>query len=91
MSNQDHRSLVWRPGAAGHPSSRLCAMRRGPATGGPHQTVLAPRPGSPSGPHIYASRAVQTGAGGLERLNEDSRDGTLMGHAIITVSMDDGT
>jgi hypothetical protein len=34
---------------------------------------------------------VQTGAGGLERLNEDSRDGTLMGHAIITVSMDDGT
>jgi len=30
-------------------------------------------------------------AGGLERLNEDGRDGTLIANAIITVSLDDGT
>jgi hypothetical protein len=30
-------------------------------------------------------------AGGLERLNEDGRDGTLMARAIITVRRDDGT
>jgi hypothetical protein len=66
-------------------------MRRGPATGRPHQTVLAPRHGSTSGSHICASRTVQVMAGGLERLNEDGRDGTLIANPIITVSMDDGT
>jgi hypothetical protein len=29
--------------------------------------------------------------GGLARLNEDGRDGTLMARAIITVRRDDGT
>jgi uncharacterized protein (TIGR02058 family) len=40
-------------------------------------------------PHGHA--AVQVVAGGLERHNEDGRDGTLIANAIITVSMDDGT
>ena len=40
-------------------------------------------------PHGHA--AVQVVAGGLERLNEDGRDGTLIANAIITVSIDDGT
>jgi len=39
-------------------------------------------------PHGHA--AVQVVAGGLERLNEDGRDGTLIANAIITVSLDDG-
>jgi hypothetical protein len=30
------------------------------------------------------------GSGGLELLNEDGRDGTLIANAIITVSIDDG-
>jgi hypothetical protein len=34
---------------------------------------------------------VQVTAGGLERPNEDGRDGTLIANPIITVSMDDGT
>jgi uncharacterized protein (TIGR02058 family) len=34
--------------------------------------------------------AVQVVAGGLERLNEDGRNGTLIANAIITVSIDDG-
>jgi hypothetical protein len=34
---------------------------------------------------------VQVVAGGLERLNEDGSDGTLLANAIITVSLDDGT
>src|SRR2546427_122821 len=37
-------------------------------------------------PHGHA--AVQVVAGGLERLNEDGRDGTLIANAIITVSID---
>ena len=36
-------------------------------------------------PHGHA--AVQVVAGGLERLNEDGRDGTLIANVIITVSM----
>src|SRR4030095_14419808 len=39
-------------------------------------------------PHGHA--AVQVVAGGLARLNEDGRDGTLIANAIITVSIDDG-
>jgi len=39
-------------------------------------------------PHGHA--AVQVVAGGLEHLNEDGRDGTLIANAIITVSIDDG-
>jgi hypothetical protein len=34
---------------------------------------------------------VQVVVGGLERLNEDGSDGTLIANAIITVSVDDGT
>jgi uncharacterized protein (TIGR02058 family) len=33
---------------------------------------------------------VQVVVGGLELLNEDSSDGTLIANAIITVSVDDG-
>jgi uncharacterized protein (TIGR02058 family) len=33
---------------------------------------------------------VQVVVGGLERLNEDGSDGTLIANAIITVSVDDG-
>ena len=39
-------------------------------------------------PHGHAHVTVV--AGGLELLNEDGSDGTLIANAIITVSMDDG-
>ncbi len=39
-------------------------------------------------PHGRAT--VQVVVGGLELLNEDGRDGTLIANAIITVSADDG-
>src|SRR6266436_6637650 len=40
-------------------------------------------------PHGHTQVTVV--AGGLELLNEDSSDGTLIANAIITVSIDDGT
>ena len=39
-------------------------------------------------PHGHAH--VQVVVGGLELLNEDGSDGTLIANAIITVSIDDG-
>jgi uncharacterized protein (TIGR02058 family) len=39
-------------------------------------------------PHGHAH--VQVVVGGLELLNEDGSDGTLIANAIITVSVDDG-
>ena len=60
-----------------------------------HVPIAAPRPdkmyvaeGADTLPHGHAH--VTVGAGGLELLNEDSRDGTRIANAIITVSMDDG-
>lgn len=40
-------------------------------------------------PHGHTT--VEVVAGGLERLNADGSDGTLIANAIITVSIDDGT
>ena len=39
-------------------------------------------------PHGHAT--VEVVVGGLEVLNEDGKDGTLIANAIITVSVDDG-
>jgi len=39
----------------------------------------------------HGRTTVQVVVGGLELLNEDGRDGTLIANAIITVSVDDGT
>jgi len=59
-------------------------------------TIRAPRPAkvnvaevAATLPHGHAHVTVV--AGGLELLNEDGSDGTLIANAIITVSMDDGT
>lgn len=58
-------------------------------------TIGSPRPEkvnaaevAESLPHGRAS--VDVVVGGLEHLNEDGRDGTLIANAIITVSVDDG-
>ena len=42
-------------------------------------------------PHGHASVTVVVVVGGLELLNADGRDGTLIANAIITVSVNDGT
>lgn len=59
-------------------------------------TIGAPRPDkvhvaevAATLPHGHAH--VTVGGGGLELLNEDGSDGTLIANAIITVSMDDDT
>ena len=39
----------------------------------------------------HGRTTVQVVVGGLELLNEDGSDGTLIANAIITVSVDDGT
>jgi hypothetical protein len=57
--------------------------------GVPHPEKVNADEAAASLPHGHA--AVQVVAGGLERLNEDCRDGTLIANAIITVSIDDGT
>jgi len=61
-----------------------------------HVTIGVPRPEkvqvdevAAALPHGRASVAVVMG--GLELLNEDGSDGTLIANAIITVSVDDGT
>ncbi len=61
-----------------------------------HVTIGAPRPDkvhvaevADTLPHGHAHVTVV--AGGLELLNEDGSDGTLIANAIITVSIDDGT
>jgi hypothetical protein len=60
-----------------------------------HVTIGAPRPEqvkveevANSLPHGRAHVTVVVG--GLELLNEDGSDGTLIANAIITVSIDDG-
>ena len=61
-----------------------------------HETSGAPRPDKvhvaevvDSLPHDRTNVTVVVG--GLELLNEDGSDGTLIANAIITVSVDDGT
>ena len=61
-----------------------------------HVTIGVPRPDKVNAaevaatlPHGHAQMTVV--AGGLELLNEDGSDGTLIANAIITVSIDDGT
>jgi len=39
----------------------------------------------------HGRTTVQVMVGGLELLNEDGSNGTLIANAIITVSVDDGT
>jgi uncharacterized protein (TIGR02058 family) len=58
-------------------------------------TIGVPRPEKVQVDEVAAAlphgRAhVQVLAGGLELLNEDGSDGTLIANAIITVSVDDG-
>jgi hypothetical protein len=60
-----------------------------------HVTIGVPRPEkvqvdevAGSLPHGRANVTVVVG--GLELLNEDGSDGTLIANAIITVSIDDG-
>ena len=60
-----------------------------------HATIGAPRPDKvqvdaevDALPHGRAT--VQVVVGGLELLNEDGSDGTIIANAIITVSVDDG-
>ena len=61
-----------------------------------HVTIGVPRPEKvqvdvvvDALPHGHAT--VQVVVGGLELLNADGSDGTLIANAIITVSVDDGT
>ena len=60
-----------------------------------HVTIRVPRPEKvqvdavvDALPHGHAT--VQVVVGGLELLNADGSDGTLIANAIITVSVDDG-
>jgi len=60
-----------------------------------HVTIGVPRPEHVNVDAVAAALPhgrvqVQVVAGGLERLNEDGHDGTLIANAIITVSIDDG-
>ncbi len=57
--------------------------------------IGSPRPEKVNADEVAASlphgRAnVEVVLGGLERINEDGRDGILIANAIITVSLDDG-
>ena len=60
-----------------------------------HVTIGAPRPDKVHVAEVAATLShghayVTVVVGGLELLNEDGSDGTLIANAIITVSIDDG-
>jgi hypothetical protein len=60
-----------------------------------HVTIGAPRPEKVKVDEVVAAlphgrATADVVAGGLELLNEDGSDGTLIANAIITVSVDDG-
>ena len=61
-----------------------------------HVTIGVPHPEKVHVDEVTSSlphgrTTVEVVVGGLERLNADGRDGTLIANAIITVSIDDGT
>lgn len=61
-----------------------------------HVTIGVPRPEKVQVDEVAAAlphgrASVTVAMGGLELLNEDGSDGTLIANAIITVSVDDGT
>jgi uncharacterized protein (TIGR02058 family) len=61
-----------------------------------HVTIGVPHPEKVHVDEVASSLShgratVEVVVGGLERLNADGRDGTLIANAIITVSIDDGT
>jgi hypothetical protein len=61
-----------------------------------HVLIGVPRPDKVQVEAVVAAlphgrTTVQVVGGGLERLNADGSDGTLIVNAIITVSVDDGT
>lgn len=61
-----------------------------------HVTIGVPRPEKVQVDEVAAALphgrvSVTVAMGGLELLNEDGSDGTLIANAIITVSVDDGT
>jgi len=60
-----------------------------------HVTIGVPRPEQVKVEEVadalpHGRATVQVVAGGLELLNADGSDGTLIANAIITVSVDDG-
>jgi uncharacterized protein (TIGR02058 family) len=60
-----------------------------------HVTIGVPHPEKVHAEEVadalpHGRATVQVVVGGLELLNEDGSDGTLIANAIITVSVDDG-